>query len=152
MAGFRTVRIQRFKNITDAPFELQDVNVLVGANNSGKSSILQALHFGIGAIQSLHLEGLLRGHGAKIATVNPSRLIYVPSEDVHALGSGGRLWEPQESAVQIEFGLDTGDTLTVRCEKGETGTSKSRYLTWLRPIDLQISKTHTPYLRPVLQE
>jgi hypothetical protein len=118
MAGFRTVHIRRFKNISDTPFDLRDINVIVGANNSGKSSILQAIHFAIGAIQSLNLEGRLVGEGSLTSTVNPAQLIYVPSEDVHALGSGGRLWEPQEKEVQIEFGLDTGETLMVSMRKG----------------------------------
>lgn len=118
MAGFRTIHIQRFKNINDAPFDLHNINVIVGANNSGKSSILQAIHFAIGTIQSLNLEGRLSGQGARTSTVNPAQLIYVPSEDVHALGSGGRLWELQEYAVQIELGLETGETLKVSMRKG----------------------------------
>jgi predicted ATPase len=118
MQGLRTVHIQRFKNITDALFDLHDINVIVGANNSGKSSILQALHFAIGAVQSLNLESRLVGQGTRTSTVNPAKMIYVPSEDVHALGSGGRLWEPQESAVQIDLGLATGETLVVSMRKG----------------------------------
>jgi predicted ATPase len=90
----------------------------VGANNSGKSSILQAIHFAVGAIQSLNLEGRLSGQGSLTSTVNPAQLIYVPSEDVHALGPGGRLFEPQNSAVQVDLGLRTGETLTVSMRKG----------------------------------
>jgi predicted ATPase len=118
MSGLRSVHIQRFKNISDAPFNLRDINVIVGANNSGKSSILQALHFGVGAIQSLKLEGQLSDQGSQTATVNPARLIYVPSEDVHALGSGGRLLQQEHSAIQIHFGLQSGETLTVSMRKG----------------------------------
>lgn len=39
------IRIQNFKSITDATFHLQDVNLLVGANNSGKTNFLKALKF-----------------------------------------------------------------------------------------------------------
>lgn len=39
------IRIQNFKSITDATFHLQDVNLLVGANNSGKTNFLKALQF-----------------------------------------------------------------------------------------------------------
>jgi len=118
MPGFRLVRIQRFKNIIDATFDLGNINVFVGANNSGKSSILQALHFAVGAIQSLKLDGRLSGQGIVTSTVDPAKLIYVPSEDVHALGSGGRLWEPRDRAVQISLTLDTGERLTVSMRKG----------------------------------
>ncbi len=118
MPGFRTVNIKRFKNITEAHFELGEINILVGANNSGKSSILQAIHFAVGATQSLKLEGLLKGHGEKTSTVNPAKLIYVPSEDVHALGIGGRLWEEAEKSVQIELCITSGELLSVSMNKG----------------------------------
>lgn len=39
------IRIQNFKSIEDATFHLQDVNLLVGANNSGKTNFLKALQF-----------------------------------------------------------------------------------------------------------
>jgi predicted ATP-dependent endonuclease of OLD family len=42
----KTVHIKRFKRINDAVFDLQTINVLLGANNSGKSSVIQGLHFG----------------------------------------------------------------------------------------------------------
>jgi predicted ATPase len=118
MAGFQNVRIQRFKNLNDTPFDLRDLNVIVGGNNSGKSSILQAIHFAIGAVQTLRLDGRLAGTGPVTTTVNPSQLIYVPSEDVHALGAGGRLWEPDERSVKIEFTLGAGETLSVSMRKG----------------------------------
>ena len=118
MAGFQTVHIQRFKNLTDALFDLQDVNVIVGANNSGKSSTLQAIHFAIGAIQNLRLDGRFTGVGAVTSTIDPNQLIYVPSDDVHSLGAGGRLWEPEEQSVKIEFTLDQGELLAVSMRKG----------------------------------
>ena len=36
----KSIRIQRFKNLEDVQLELGDVNVLVGANNAGKSAVL----------------------------------------------------------------------------------------------------------------
>jgi len=35
--------------------DLKGVNVLVGGNNSGKSSIIQGLHFGVGLLQTIAL-------------------------------------------------------------------------------------------------
>jgi predicted ATP-dependent endonuclease of OLD family len=51
----QAVQIERFKAIADAPF---DLGPLVGANNSGKSSIIQGLHFGVGLLQTIELAGL----------------------------------------------------------------------------------------------
>jgi energy-coupling factor transporter ATP-binding protein EcfA2 len=118
MAGFQNVRIRRFKNILDTSFDLHALNVIVGSNNSGKSSILQALHFAIGSIQSLNLNGDLGGEGIGSSTFNPNQLIYVPSEDANSLGLGGRLYEPADQAVQIEFTLDNGEALGISVRKG----------------------------------
>lgn len=135
MPALRTVHIKRFKNIDDAPFDLDKINVIVGANNSGKSSILQAIHFAIGTIQSMNLAGFLSGSGSQRQTVDPSKLIYIPSENVHALGSGGRLWEDVDKSVQIEFTLDNGNVIEMSMLKGrnrniqvslsDVGTAKS---------------------------
>ena len=118
MPALRTVHIKRFKNIDDAPFDLDKINVIVGANNSGKSSILQAIHFAIGTIQSMNLAGFLSGTGSQRQTIDPSKLIYIPSENVHALGSGGRLWEDVDKSVLIEFTLDNGNVIEMSMLKG----------------------------------
>lgn len=133
MPALRAVHIKRFKNIDDAPFNLDKINVLVGANNSGKSSILQAIHFTIGTIQSMNLAGFLSGRtGSQRQTVDPSKLIYIPSENVHALGSGGRLWEEPAKSVQIEFTLDNGNVIAMSMLKGRN-----------RNIQVALSDVHT---------
>ncbi len=40
-----SIRIQNFKSLKDVTLRLQDVNLLIGPNNSGKSNILRALEF-----------------------------------------------------------------------------------------------------------
>lgn len=40
-----SIRIQNFKSLKDVTLRLQDVNLLIGPNNSGKSNILKALEF-----------------------------------------------------------------------------------------------------------
>lgn len=118
MAGFQNVRIQRFKNLQDTVFSLGAINVIVGSNNSGKSSILQALHFAVGSIQSLRLNGDLEGPGAGSSTINPAQLIYLPSDDANSLGFGGRLWEQEGRSIRIEFTLENGEDLTVSVRRG----------------------------------
>lgn len=39
------IRIQNYKSIKDIEFDLKDVNLLVGANNAGKTNILEAINF-----------------------------------------------------------------------------------------------------------
>ncbi|MDA8349699.1 MAG: AAA family ATPase, partial [Pseudomonadota bacterium] len=93
MSSLQNVRLQRFKRIRDAAFDLRRVNVLVGGNNAGKSSIIQGLHFGIGLLQSIALadKSLNATSADTLSTsLNPNQLIYSPSEDVYALGPDGR--------------------------------------------------------------
>jgi len=51
----RSVRVQRFKGIQDAPCDLSPINVFIGANNSGKSTIAQMVHFGVSILQAINL-------------------------------------------------------------------------------------------------
>jgi predicted ATP-dependent endonuclease of OLD family len=49
------VTITRFKTIKEITLPLQRINVLIGANNSGKSSILQAMQFAVSVAQTLRV-------------------------------------------------------------------------------------------------
>src|SRR3972149_9102646 len=111
MPGFQRVRIQRFKNIDDTTFDLRNINVIVGANNSGKSTLLQALHFAMGSLQSLQLNNSLRRDGA--STASSSQLIYIPSDDAISLGSGGTLLTSRDQSINITLTLATGETVGV---------------------------------------
>ena len=113
------VQIERFKAIRDASFQLSSLNVLVGANNSGKSSIIQGLHFGIGLLQTIQLTGKWKPTGDTITTsINPTELIYSPSEDVYSLGMGGRLLTKPESSIKLQFTLASGEQPAVDARKG----------------------------------
>ena len=48
----KQIKIERFKKVSEIVLNLDRVNILVGANNSGKTSILQAIQFAIGAAQT----------------------------------------------------------------------------------------------------
>ena len=43
------VRISNFRSLENVEVDLGDLTVLVGANNSGKTSFLEALHAAIGS-------------------------------------------------------------------------------------------------------
>jgi predicted ATPase len=57
MARLTSVTVRRFKRIEDLTVDLDDVTLLIGANNSGKSSILQAIHFAVSIAQTAKLVG-----------------------------------------------------------------------------------------------
>ena len=110
----QSVRIQRFKRIKDASIDLKTVNVFVGGNNSGKSSLIQGLHFGIGLLQTIALSGQWKAK----TSLNPTQLIYSPAEDIHALGPGAKLFEDEDKAITLEFNLASGDSCAVDVRKG----------------------------------
>jgi AAA15 family ATPase/GTPase len=117
MSSLQSVRVQRFKKINDALFDLDGINVLVGANNSGKSSIIQGLHFAIGVLQSLKLaNGDIRRDAS---TLSPTQLIYSPSESVYCLGNGGELRTDEAQAIAVNFTLKNGESCEVKIRKGK---------------------------------
>ena len=59
------VSLTRFKQIEEAALPLGPINVLVGGNNSGKSCILQGIHFGIALAQARREAGLPEESGAR---------------------------------------------------------------------------------------
>jgi len=110
----QSVHIQRFKRINDVAIDLHAVNVFVGGNNSGKSSLIQGLHFGIALLQTIELSGWWKAN----TSLNPTQLIYSPAEDIHALGTGAKLFEDKDKAISLEFTLTSGESCAVDVRKG----------------------------------
>lgn len=104
----KSVRIQRFKSVSDATIELGGVTLLVGPNNAGKSSVLQAIQFGVSIAQSLKLDGNVRWIQGKTwsGTLSTQQLVYTPLRDVHALAAGGSL---QQAGNEIVVSYETDD-------------------------------------------
>lgn len=74
------IKLEQFKKVTNFETDLDDINVLVGANNSGKSSVLQGIQFTIMA------EVVRRNLGG--TTVAQDSLLYLPSSDFSVLRHG----------------------------------------------------------------
>jgi predicted ATPase len=114
----QSIRLQRFKRITDASFDLREINVLIGSNNSGKSSIIQGLHFGVALLQAIGMAGEWSTGDPHSISLNPNQLIYSPSEDVYALGPGGRLFEASDKAIELDLNLASGESCSLSVQKG----------------------------------
>jgi len=74
------VRIKNFKKIIDTRLELGPITYLVGGNNSGKSSVLQAIHTAVSCAQA--------SVEAKQKVVAEASLRYSPVADFSLLGNG----------------------------------------------------------------
>ena len=121
------IRIERFKSIASAELNLGKINVLVGANNSGKSSILQAIQFATSVAQTSMLYTKTPAIFKKekwSTTVAPTQLIYSPVKDPYTLGHGGNLPENERSkgidrGISISFTDDLDNTVTGKISKGK---------------------------------
>jgi energy-coupling factor transporter ATP-binding protein EcfA2 len=120
MPRIESITIRRFKRLEEIHLNLGETTLLIGANNSGKSSILQAIHFAVSIAQSARLvgEGVSWRNDAFELSFNPSQLIYSPVADVLSLASGGTLQEPRATQIEIEFQDDTGARCTVGLRRG----------------------------------
>ena len=114
------VHIERFKNIASTTFELDGLNVLVGANNSGKSSIIQALHFAVGLLQTIEVAGRWPAKTREETSIGmfPGQPLYTPADNLYALAAGGRMTEAKEDAIIVTYTLDTGGEVRVSVRKG----------------------------------
>lgn len=90
------ITLRRFKKLQNVTIPLSRMNVLVGANNSGKSSVLQGVAFAVSVAQTSRLN-----EGA--ATLAPEQLIYAPLRDVSALAYGGFLRQAEATAIEVDF-------------------------------------------------
>jgi len=120
MARLSSVIIRRFKRLEAFELILGDVTLLVGANNAGKSSVLQAIHFAVSIAQTARLvgEGVAWQKDKFELSFNPSQLLYSPGADVLSLATGGALQEPRQSQIEIELCDDSGMRCTVGLRRG----------------------------------
>jgi energy-coupling factor transporter ATP-binding protein EcfA2 len=77
--------IKRFKTIKEITLPLERLNILVGSNNSGKSSILQALQFSVSVAQTLRALNTEWKYGEMKRSFPASQLIYSPLRDIASL-------------------------------------------------------------------
>lgn len=115
----KTITIERFKNLDSVTLELDHLNVLIGSNNSGKSSILQAIQFSISAAQTSGIYGKSWKNGTFATSVLQEQLIYAPLRDTYSLAYQRQLAESKDKAIKVYFkreiqGSKTESTITVR--------------------------------------
>lgn len=98
------IRIEKFKAIENETFHVGRFNIFVGANNSGKSSVLQAIQFAVGTAQT-GARQVKNPETAQIAfTATPSSFVYLPIKDIEALIHNRALTQNQGSSVFFSDG------------------------------------------------
>ena len=101
----KSIKIKNFKAIKICEFDLTSVTLLVGANNAGKSSILQAIHFASTLMRSA-------AEANKQSTLSLSSADYVPTESYRELAHGQIIWGNAAGSPQSEFEFSFWDKAT----------------------------------------
>jgi len=117
----QSVHVKRFKGIEDAPFDVGEINVFIGANNSGKSTLAQVIHFGVGVLQAIELAGRWSSGSRTSVSLSPSQLHYSPCADPYSLGFGGKLVEDPNSSISLSLTLADGQVVDIAIRKGRNG-------------------------------
>lgn len=100
----KSVRVEGFKAIKSCEFDFTDVTMLVGTNNAGKSSVLQAIHLASRSINQAY-------EANKQSTLSLSAAEYVPSNDYRELAHNavwGNVAGTPESKISFVFGDPSG--------------------------------------------
>jgi ABC-type cobalamin/Fe3+-siderophores transport system ATPase subunit len=109
-----SIKIEKFKRIDNIELPLSDLNILVGSNGSGKSSILQALH-----LASCLMRQVKRMRAESTEMVRVSDLDYLPSDEYWRLGHGadwGNAATSPSSKIEFHFRDADGNPILAECE------------------------------------
>ncbi len=109
--------VERFKNIERIELDVSGLSLLVGGNNAGKSSVLQAIQFGISVAQTSLFQGGAWMDDRLSTSIGQSDLVYSPIKDVLSLARNGRLREPEAEAIRVTY-RDGGNETRVTVRKG----------------------------------
>lgn len=120
MSTIERLTIKRFKQIDELILDLKETTLLIGANNAGKSSVLQALHFAVSVAQTAMLvgENVRWGNDKFELSFNPTQLLYSPVSDVLSLAYGGQLTEAANSQIEIRIDCSDGSNCTIAVRRG----------------------------------
>jgi len=77
----KKIQLRDFKRVKNVALELKNINVIVGGNNSGKSSVLQGIHF--------YLTAAIASREAGGNTYKQEMLLFCPAQKFEELGHGG---------------------------------------------------------------
>ncbi|MDI1322196.1 MAG: AAA family ATPase [Algoriphagus sp.] len=116
------ITIERFKNIKKIELPLENINILVGSNNAGKSSILQSIQFAVAIAQTTSLDEFrgAKWKADKLSTsLTANQIIYSPIKDIYSLGNGGTLSQNKNLAISVKFkDKDSDHSATFLLRKG----------------------------------
>jgi hypothetical protein len=135
------VRVERFKNIQSVALSIDGILLLVGGNNSGKSSVLQAIQFGASVAQTSALQADWTANRLS-TSIGQGDLVYSPIKDVFSLARNGRLREPEAEAISITY-RDGVDECRVTVRRGRNKNILLKLVG--RPLGARLQSIQNPY-------
>ena len=98
------VSINKFKQLDNVSVELTGITLLIGGNNAGKSSILQAIQFGVSVAQATSLlTNAIWKHDKLPTSIGQNEFMYLPIKDLKYLARQGQLKEGRDKAINIKY-------------------------------------------------
>lgn len=115
------INIDNFKSIHHIELNLDRINILIGGNNSGKTSILQAIQFGCSIMQTIDITCTIPWQTPKLFTrsIEPSELVYSPLKNVSALARGGELHQGDNYTIKISYEDNNLDIYSTTIKRGK---------------------------------
>jgi len=106
------LKLERFKKISETSIDLARINLLVGGNNSGKSSVLEGIHFSVVAAVAVR--------EADTVTFTQSSLLFCPTKEFVALRHGAPYLNQSNFGYLRVFAEDEDEefSCTVRIYRG----------------------------------
>ena len=130
--------VENYRSITKAyRLPLQDLTVLIGPNNEGKSNILRALVRVLEYVSGL--DPVLLRDGRVVGSLH--RLAYDWKRDFPALRQSAK---PGMTVFQLEFALTDSERQEFKAEVGST-------ITGTLPIEIAVDSTDQPFFRVAKQ-
>jgi energy-coupling factor transporter ATP-binding protein EcfA2 len=97
------IQLERFKKVGDVTIDLSPINILVGGNNSGKSSVLEGLHFSVVASVAARL--------ADTKTFTQDALLFCPTKEFVNLRNGAPYKNQSNFGYLRVYATDNEDEL-----------------------------------------
>lgn len=95
------IQIKRFKIIGDISLEISSSNLIIGGNNSGKTSVLQAVQFAVSAAQTTGLQNSCWRSDKLSTSIAATDLLYSPLKDVAALSPNRHFRENFADGISV---------------------------------------------------
>lgn len=127
MVDIQAIRLAGFKRCKDIELVTPQLSVVVGGNNSGKSSLLQGIHFAVTVLQSAKSAAL---SGKSQSTLGFDQFIYKPANDLIALNHQSPITSkvgPDFTFTYKDAGSDELNTFTLKLRRGKNANISTTF-------------------------